>query len=72
VAGPLTTQVAARQTAQLAIYERGQLIAGALIAPRPGDQQSSDFIRRRCHLCSHGKNADFTPTANKVEIIQFP
>jgi hypothetical protein len=72
VAGPLTAQVAARQTAQLVVDERRQLIAGALISLIPGDQQSSDFIRRRSHLYSHGKNADFTPIANKVDIFQFP
>src|SRR5262249_26986906 len=55
VAGPLTAQVAARQTAQLAINERRQLIAGALISLIPGDQQSSDFIRRRSHLCSSAR-----------------
>jgi hypothetical protein len=30
------------------------------------------FIRRRSHLCSHGKNANFTPSANKVEKFRFP
>src|SRR5262245_33892818 len=72
VAGTLTAHKPARQDAQLVVDERRQLIAGALIALVPGDQQSSDFIRRRSHLCSHGKKANFTSSANKVEIFQFP
>jgi hypothetical protein len=72
VARTFTAQKPARQTAQLVVDERRQLIASALIALIPGDQQSSDFIRRRSHLCSHGKNANFTPSANKVEIFRFP
>jgi hypothetical protein len=71
VAGTLTAQKSARQAPQFIVNERRQLIAGALIALIPGDQQSSDFIARRGHLGSCGKNADFTPSADKVEIFQL-
>jgi hypothetical protein len=72
VAGTLAAQIISRQAAQLVVDELRQLIARALIALIPGDQQLSDFIRHRSHLRSHGKNPNSTSVANKVEIFQFP
>src|SRR5262249_51192924 len=46
VARTLTAQKPTRQAPQFIVDERRQLIAGALIALIPGDQQPSDFIGR--------------------------